>query len=267
MSFKIWKVPGFGWTNIFNSDNWRKIGEGFDNLGDWLSNKWDDYTGLNLAKYQQQMQEEMYEKYQSPSAIMRQYKEAGLNPNLIYGSASAGIGHAPSFDASPVMRGSEKVNSALSMLSQLLGLKQAVYQVDAAREAATQAAVKTANDDVNYRRNAMDYIFDSDVKSASVEGLTGKKIRFVSAGDVYNRYYQEYRKNQFNQWLRNGLLNEYDFGGSATSRGTAVQTDWGLTPYYQSRNLLNGLKFKLSNEIGNMGTYGKLFISLLDLLK
>lgn len=40
--------------------------------------------------YQLQKQEEFYNKYQSPQAMMQQYKDAGLNPNLIYGNATAG---------------------------------------------------------------------------------------------------------------------------------------------------------------------------------
>lgn len=43
-----------------------------------------------LASYNQQLQNETYEKYQSPAAMMRQYQEAGLNPNLAYQNASAG---------------------------------------------------------------------------------------------------------------------------------------------------------------------------------
>lgn len=43
-----------------------------------------------LAAYNQELQNATYEKYQSPAAMMRQYKEAGLNPNLAYQNASAG---------------------------------------------------------------------------------------------------------------------------------------------------------------------------------
>lgn len=42
-----------------------------------------------LAAYNTQLANEQYEKYASPAAQMRQYKEAGLNPNLIYGQQIA----------------------------------------------------------------------------------------------------------------------------------------------------------------------------------
>lgn len=48
-----------------------------------------------LMKDQYRLNEQNYVKYQSPEALMRQYKEAGLNPNLIYGQASAPQGPAP----------------------------------------------------------------------------------------------------------------------------------------------------------------------------
>lgn len=38
-----------------------------------------------LAIFNTQLSEDMYNKYESPAAQMRQYQEAGLNPNLIYG--------------------------------------------------------------------------------------------------------------------------------------------------------------------------------------
>lgn len=278
MAFKIWQVPGFGWTNIFNPDNWDKIGEGINNLGDWLSNKWDDYTGLNLAKYQQQMQEELYEKYQSPSALMRQYQEAGLNPNLVYGSASAGIGHAPSFDTSNVMRGSEKLNSVLSVLSGVLGLKQAFYQTDAAREAAEQSAVKTLTDRVNLLEKQGDLRLKNSLYGYTLyDDLYGRKYKdkrgnelFVSPGTATSpfltQYSSAYRSNLLNSAYRSMLSNVADYGVNATLQGLKIDNYFG-TPSIRSRNAMNSLKYRLSSEIGNMDIYGKLFISLLDLLK
>ena len=87
-----------------------KIGAGVNQAFDWLGDRWRDFTGvtaidkqnaanMELAKYQFKMQEDMYNKYSSPSALMRQFKEAGLNPNLVYGSASSGQSNVPSFSA------------------------------------------------------------------------------------------------------------------------------------------------------------------------
>lgn len=42
------------------------------------------------AEIARQWQEDMYNQYQSPEAMIRQYKAAGLNPALMYGSAAGG---------------------------------------------------------------------------------------------------------------------------------------------------------------------------------
>lgn len=256
------------------------------NLASFLKGLWHDYTGqsavdaqnaaqLDLAKYQTQMQEEFYNKYSSPEALMRQYKEAGLNPNLVFGSASAGQANVPSFSAPQVQRnisGADKINKALSLLSGISGAVTGVYQAAAAKEAAQQAAIKTANDSVSYRRNALDYVWDADLKGISLSAPTlkysrnGKKyvpINYVNT-DLYTKYLQEYRANQFNQWMRNGMLNEYDFGGSALPNGSLHLSKDSFVPYYATRNKSSWLKYDLMNELGNKGVYGKLAISLLQ---
>lgn len=43
-----------------------------------------------LARFNTELAEEMYNKYQSPSAQMEQYKAAGLNPNLVYSQNTGG---------------------------------------------------------------------------------------------------------------------------------------------------------------------------------
>lgn len=51
-----------------------------------------DYATDRMA-YQDYLNEQNYLKYQSPKAMMQQYKDAGLNPNLIYGKAGGDIGN------------------------------------------------------------------------------------------------------------------------------------------------------------------------------
>lgn len=43
-----------------------------------------------LARYNTELSENLYNKYQSPAAQVRQYREAGLNPNLLGNGAAAG---------------------------------------------------------------------------------------------------------------------------------------------------------------------------------
>ena len=52
---------------------------------------------MERNRQQQQWQEDMYNKYQSPEALMRQYKSAGLNPFLL--GENVGTGSVPSTSA------------------------------------------------------------------------------------------------------------------------------------------------------------------------
>ena len=54
-----------------------------------------------LARYNTQLSEEMYNKYESPIAKMNAYKEAGLNPNLIYENAGGGMPSAGQVSTNP----------------------------------------------------------------------------------------------------------------------------------------------------------------------
>jgi hypothetical protein len=79
-------------------------------------------ANMNLAKYQYSTQTDMWNKaneYNTPAAQMQRYKDAGLNPNLIYGQGSNGNSpnvlpqyHAPqlSYDYKPGLN----VSSAIS---------------------------------------------------------------------------------------------------------------------------------------------------------
>lgn len=72
---------------------------------------------LNEEEYQRKI--DFYERYESPQAQVNQYKNAGLNPALMYGygasvSASGGIGSAGS--ASVPSESGESVSSLLSVL-------------------------------------------------------------------------------------------------------------------------------------------------------
>lgn len=56
-------------------------------------------ANMELAKYNWEQQKEMWHmnnEYNKPSAQMARYLEAGLNPNLIYGSGSASAGNSTS---------------------------------------------------------------------------------------------------------------------------------------------------------------------------
>lgn len=267
-----------------------KIGSGLKQAYNWahngLNRLWDDFTGktaidkqnaanLELAKYQTQMQEEFYNKYSSPEALMRQYREAGLNPNLVYGSASAGQGNVPSFNAPHVernMSGSDKLNKALSVVSAVQGLMQGQYQTVAAREAAEQSALKTINDRTNALRNRLDYDTESEIigyspslgyhpffKRSSQGRLKGDvSVSFMEPESAFGYYSRAAREARINQFALPALENQFNFGFSDDGYGTMYKLSNGFVPYQQTRLKKADLDYQLTDELKRLGVYGRL---------
>lgn len=260
-------------------------------VGRWFRNLWDDWTGksaiteqntanLEMAKYQAQMQEDFYNKYSSPQALMRQFKEAGLNPNLVYGSASSGQSNVPGFNAPHVERnisGSDKLNKALSVMSAVQGVMQGVYQTTAAREAAEQSAISTLNHQVNLYRNKLDYDLERGILDFSPSLSLSPLYRRSSLGrrprtsevsleeTSLAPYIRAARESRMNNFYQAALDNAVNYGRYwDIDKGSKVLPELG---YYQLRRNSAALQYDLQHELRNMGTYGKLAISLLNLLK
>ena len=255
--------------------------------------RWKDFTGqtaidkqnqgqLRLAKYQTAANEEFYNKYSSPEAMMRQYEEAGLNRNLVYGSAASGQGNVPSFNAPQLQRdlsGSDKVNKVLSLLNSASGVMTGVYQAIAARESAEQSGIKTLNDIVNLSKNRgdlrlqntlfgmplYDNFYTSKFGSKRTDNLDFGSFIGRADSDFMNSYSAQYRESILNKLARSRLENQADFGWSLDSRGTIDGSTPFGTPYIFGRNALQGLNYQLKDELGNSGTYGKLLLQLLGL--
>lgn len=69
------------------------LGSAFGAIGSAQATKANNRANLELAKYQYSQNLEQWHRqneYNSPSAQMQRFKEAGLNPNLIYGQGSNG---------------------------------------------------------------------------------------------------------------------------------------------------------------------------------
>lgn len=85
------------------------------------------------AQIARDWQEEQYNKYSSPSAMVNQYKEAGLNPALMYGAnLQSGTGSSPSASGSTA-GGSAIPNQIANMtgiISDFLGLAQLKANID-----------------------------------------------------------------------------------------------------------------------------------------
>lgn len=84
----------------------------------------EDTRILNEEEYDRKI--DFYERFESPSALVSQYKEAGLNPALLYGnmstSATGGIGSAGSVSQASAASGG--MSAMLGMISTLFGIKQ-----------------------------------------------------------------------------------------------------------------------------------------------
>lgn len=273
-----------------------KIGSGLKQAYNWVSDRvrslWNDFTGqtaidkqnlanMELAKYQAQVNEDFYNKYSSPEAMMRQYREAGLNPNLVYGSAGAGQSNVPSFSAPHVergMTGADKINKVLSVISAVNGIMQGVYQTDAAREAAEQSALKTMSDRLSLAGQRWDltklntflggdYVYDDYVRrwKDRKREFVGPQVFNAPSGTYLDQYFKAVRENEINKLVQPVFQNQYDYGYWYGSDGKVYQSQ--LTPYMMTRNKANYLKYELTNELGNTGTYGKLLLSLFGLFK
>lgn len=260
-------------------------------IGKLVNKLWNDYTGqsavdaqnaaqMQLAQYQMQMQDEFYNKYSSPEALMRQYKEAGLNPNLVYGSAGAGQGNVPSFSAPQIQRnvtGADKVNKALSLISAITGITTGIYQAAAAREAAEQSSIKTISDSLSLRSQHRDFwkvgsLFSTpmfyDLKASRKrnywEFLADPNFDYyLSKDSVGSRYLRAYRQAEFNKLAAPALSTVADYGINIGHEGKWLNDTYFGSPAVRTRNAQQLLRYELQKSLGNMGTYGKLAVSLL----
>lgn len=236
-------------------------------------------ANMAMAKYQTAVQEEMYNKYSSPSALMRQFKEAGLNPNLVYGNASSGQGNVPSFQAPHVERnlsGSEKLASVLSTLSQTAGVVQNIYQATAAKEAAEQSGIKTLRDatelaklkgDLRLQNTLYGYqLYDSDYLSKFGKRVTRRIQDNTSIGRIYGSFFDNYskiyRQSKLNELAKPIFSNVADYGLQYSPVGLLQSDQYFGVPFYRTRNAQNALKYRLTKELGNAGTWGKLALGL-----
>lgn len=217
----------------------RELGQDIDYVvgrgKDIVSDLWKDYTGqsaieqeyqnnMDLAKYQTQMNEEFYKKYSSPEALMSQYDAAGLNRNLIYGSASSGQSNVPSFSAPQAIRslsGVQKLNAVMQLFSGLVNMRNILYNSEAAREASEQAQLKTQSlwqDLYSKTRNNM-------LKDAELGGTFGFNIKpfwrrsssyesYVTESDNVLAYAKEARKMFFNRSMSSYGKNLWEFGSA-----------------------------------------------------
>lgn len=93
----------------------------------YLGQKSVNKTNIRLAKEARDYDLQKWHlqnEYNTPAAQMQRYKEAGLNPNLIYGNGSSSAGNADSVPKAPV----PQVDNALAYLSQAMNVAPILSQ-------------------------------------------------------------------------------------------------------------------------------------------
>lgn len=73
-----------------------------------------------LARYNTQLSEDLYNRYQSPAAQVQQYRAAGLNPNLLARGAASGAPQAGSVDTDASKYGMSAKENAFALSSQAI---------------------------------------------------------------------------------------------------------------------------------------------------
>lgn len=230
-----------------------------DQINQAVSKVWNDITGQSqidkqfeqnkeLAQFQTDMQEELYNKYSSPEAMMKQYAAAGLNPNLMYSGAGSGQGNVPSYNAphAPLnLSYTDKFNKAIQMMSTALGAKNLVYQTVANREAAEQSFLKTLRLNEALKSDRRNNLIQGLIQGYSGGGqLYGR--RYDRPGEVvigetpYSLYANAARQKFFNDSLGRMYQNAYLYGQYSDPDANVIKYSigekWMPSAYWDVKN-------------------------------
>lgn len=144
------------------------------------------------AELSRQFQEDMYVKYQSPAAMMEQYKDAGLNPALMYGGAGSPSGSFSSSGASSVSpaSGASILDSIVSMMmasSQMrLARSQEKVNLAQAQNLGAQTARTERLTEAEYE-NLLSQVRGHDAQSALAFANVGLLSIDAKTREEYNR--------------------------------------------------------------------------------
>lgn len=132
-----------------------------------LNRVWDDFTGNSAVNAQNAYNMQMWkmqQEYNSPANQMKRYREAGLNPNLIYGSGSASAGNATS---APEMQAHQ---SGVGKFMQLMQVARGLFDMKKEKDEIDLQKVKLASDiahtkeafELEKKKMLLDHIFRTD---------------------------------------------------------------------------------------------------------
>lgn len=167
-------------------------------------------ANLELANTQYQNDLKMWElnnAYNTPSAQMERYKEAGLNPYLIYGSGgSAGNSSSyPTFNASVARQQSPEVRAVQMQFQDFLSTYLPVlsfYQQ-------TQLNESKIKNDETYRQLLLSQISGNNARTAlSVSQKAFRDFENSKLEERYNRESENYNRKAFREAIANQYFEE-----------------------------------------------------------
>lgn len=193
-----------GQDGIAMAENSEQIGftSGLHGL---VTGLWNDFRGTSaqqeLQSNQQEFDEYMYQQYNSPEALVRQYKEAGVNPNLLgstsFGTAQSAAG-APAVNGNgaPLANAAQAVQSLGTAASQFAdpALKRSQTRVNVSQEQVNDALTNLYGSE--FKLNDIQYNLAKDTYEWSIQNaeFTAKSARegYYLACQAYTKGWQEF---------------------------------------------------------------------------
>lgn len=177
-------------------------GAGF--LGNFGQSIFGNRANRNFQAQQAQIardwQEDFYNKYSSPSAMVQQFKDAGLNPAMMYGRGASVVGGVPS-GASPA--GGSQMQSDLSglmnMIPSIVQMKEMIKNNESLRhlqssqanmfdsESSLNKTAQSVNSSIaNMNNKQVDWLAQRiDESKQNVKSLEAKRLLDVAQQALY----------------------------------------------------------------------------------
>lgn len=164
-------------------------------------------ANMRLAEYQYSKDLEMWNRqnaYNTPAAQMQRYKDAGLNPHLIYSQGNPGnASSAPSYSAPTIQSNAEQYNRMGAAVGSALGQYQN-YKLMQQQIATQQAQQDNLTAQAAYTRaRATSELFNRALTAAKTSGIRAS-LPFLS--DYYRLRNDNLQQDANNKVIQAGLL-------------------------------------------------------------
>ena len=250
---------------------------------------------MQLAKYQNNWQTAENEKayarsvemwnmqnqYNSPTAQMSRLRQAGLNPNLVYGSGVTGnnAGSAPQYQPAKIQRATMEpyrgwnlgLSDAASMYMAMRQNKAQVENMEAQnkliKEQARTEGIRQGNIAMSTARSGFDLNLARELRNVSIDrAIAEKNLSEASAAGAWTSANQKVLQYELDRALFDNKINL-----SSAEYATAME---GLRKLKQD-NDINAFRYSLERAFGNSSgvdgvirdLLGRLFMYGLDAFK